>query len=177
MNIPNLLTGVRFILIPVFAYVYLWEQNIALSAVILAFSGITDFLDGFIARRFNMITKWGAAFDPIADKLTQIVVAMCIALSGVKIMWFLFGFLVFKEISMILGGINLYKKGDVVVPANWYGKAATLLFYVLFFVLIIFGDKLSEFAKSSMILLSIALSIFALIRYTMLFFKMRKKLF
>ena len=45
-------------------------------------------------------------------------------------MWFLFGFLVFKEASMVLGGINLYKRSDVVVPANWYGKVAT--FYLLF---------------------------------------------
>ena len=123
-----------------------------------------------------MITKWGIVFDPIADKLTQITVSLCIALSGIKFMWILFGFLVFKELSMILGGINLYKKGDVVVPANWYGKAATILFYLLFFMLIVFGGSLSEEAKSGMIFLSIALGVFALIRYSILFFVMKKTL-
>jgi len=176
MSIPNILTMLRFILIPVFAYTYIVLDSVPLSATILALSGITDFLDGFIARRFNMITKWGIVFDPIADKLTLITVALCISLSGIKFMWALFGFLVFKELLMILGGINLYKKGDVVVPANWYGKAATILFYLLFFMLIIFGGNLNEAAKNAMIFISIALGVFALIRYSMLFFVMKRTL-
>lgn len=78
---------------------------------------------------------------------------------------------------MVLGGINLYKRSDVVVPANWYGKVATFIFYLLFFVMILFRDNLSEPVKNLMISLSLALSVFALIRYAILFFKMRKKLF
>ncbi len=177
MNIPNSLTVIRFLLIPVFAYSYLFTKSVSVSVAVLAVSGITDVLDGYIARRFNMITKWGAAFDPIADKLTQITVAFCIAFAGHKIMWFVFGFLVIKELIMVLGGITLYKKSDVVVSANWYGKAATLLFYAVFFLLIIFGNSLPDTSKTVVAILAIALSIFALIRYAIIFFGVKNKLF
>lgn len=177
MNIPNILTVARFFLIPVFVYAYLFRGSIVASAVILAVSALTDVLDGYIARKYNMITKWGTVFDPIADKATQITVAFCIAYGGISIMWFAFGLLLAKELVMVLGGIKLYRKGDVVVSANWYGKAATILFYLVFFVLIIFGDVISEAAKTGIIGAALALSIFALIRYSAIFFGMRKKLF
>ncbi len=176
MNIPNALTVIRFALVPVFVYSYLFAHNTVAAVVILAVSGLTDVLDGYIARRFNLVTRWGAAFDPIADKLTQTTAALCIAISGYKIMWLVFGFLVVKELLMILGGITLYKKGDVVVSANWYGKAATLLFYGVFFVLMIFHDSLTD---SSIVLLAVAavgLSVFALVRYAMIFFGVKKKI-
>lgn len=177
MNIPNALTVLRFLLIPIFVYSYLFTKSIVASVIILAISGITDVLDGYIARKYNMITQWGSAFDPIADKLTQITVAFCIAYTGHRILWFVFGFLLVKEVVMILGGITLYKKSDVVVSANWYGKAATLLFYIVFFILIIFGDNLSEFTKNSLAIGAIALSVFALIRYAIIFFGVKKKFF
>lgn len=175
MNIPNILTAFRLVLIPVFAYVYLHGSNITAAVIILAVSGLTDVLDGYIARKANMVTRWGMAFDPIADKLTQITVALCIALAGYRIMWVVFGFLLFKELVMVLGGIRLYKKRDVVVSANWYGKAATLLFYLVFFMLIIFGDNLPESFKYILTATAVALSIFAFIRYAILFFGIRKK--
>ena len=177
MNIPNILTVTRFFLIPVFAYVYLIGNNNVASAVILAVSGLTDILDGYIARKYNMITKWGAACDPIADKLTQITVALCIAISGYRIMWFVFGFLVFKELVMVFCGIKLYRNSDVVISANWYGKAATLLFYIVFFVLILFGENMIEPSKYILSATAVALSIFALVRYAIIFFGIRKKLF
>ena len=176
MNLPNLLTVIRFFLIPVFVFVYSSGSRIA-AAAILAVSGLTDILDGYIARKYNMITKWGKAFDPVADKLTQITVAFCISLSGHTIMWFVFGFLVFKELIMVLGGIKLYKKSDVVIGANWYGKAATLIFYIVFFVLILFGRNLSELSKYMLATAAVALSIFAFIRYIILFLGIRKKFF
>lgn len=177
MNIPNILTIIRFFLVPVFAYIYLLAANNTAAAIILAISGITDILDGYIARKYNMVTKWGAAFDPIADKFTQISVAFCLALGGYKVMWFIFGFLVVKELIIVLGGIKLYKKGDVVIGANWYGKAATVLFYLVFFVLILYGGALNDFSKYLLFAAATGLSVFALIRYAALFFGMRKKLF
>ncbi len=177
MNIPNALTIVRFFIVPVFAYTYLVQKNIAVSAIVLIISGVTDFLDGFIARRFDMITKWGTAFDPIADKFTQITVSLCIALSGYKTMWAVFGFLVIKEVIVVLGGIKLYKKGDVVISANWYGKAATVLFYFVFLMLILFGQSLPEAVKYILFASSIGLSAFAFARYALIFIGIKKKLF
>ena len=117
MNIPNLLTFFRLLLIPVFVYSYSFAGNTAASVVILAVSGITDVLDGYIARKYNMSTPFGSVFDPVVDKLTQITVALCIALSGLAVMWFVFGFLIIKEAAMVVGGISLYRKKTVMPPA------------------------------------------------------------
>ncbi|OQB13918.1 MAG: putative CDP-diacylglycerol--glycerol-3-phosphate 3-phosphatidyl-transferase 2 [Firmicutes bacterium ADurb.Bin193] len=175
MNLPNVLTVVRFFLIPVFAYTYLSGEDVVIPVVVLAVSGLTDILDGYIARKYNLITKWGIVFDPIADKLTQLTVAFCIALKGYSPMWIVFGVLFVKELVMVLGGINLYKKSDVVISANWYGKVATLIFYILFFTLIISGGNIGGIEGAVMIACALALSLFALIRYTIVFFGMRKK--
>ena len=175
MNIPNLLTFLRLLLIPVFVYYFSFKGNLNVSVAILAVSGVTDVLDGFIARKFNMITPFGTVFDPIVDKLTQISVALCIALSGQVSMWFAFGFLVIKEVSMVLGGITLYKKKDMVVSANWYGKAATTLIYAMFFVLIIFGGR-SRTADIVVTVVALGAGVFALVRYANLFFGIRKKM-
>ncbi|NLB81050.1 MAG: CDP-alcohol phosphatidyltransferase family protein [Clostridiaceae bacterium] len=176
MNVPNVLTIIRFFLVPAFAYAYLYARNIPASAIILAASGLTDFLDGFIARKYNLVTKWGTAFDPIADKFTQITVAFCIALSGYTTMWLIFGILVVKEVFMILGGIKLYKKGDIVMGANWYGKVATVMIYFVFLVLILFGTSLPEIVKYILFISVIGLSVFSFIRYAAVFVGMRKKL-
>ncbi|MDR0405277.1 MAG: CDP-alcohol phosphatidyltransferase family protein [Clostridiales bacterium] len=177
MNIPNVLTVIRFLLVPAFVYAYLFSGSMTAAVVILAVSGLTDVLDGYIARKYHMITKWGTVFDPIADKLTQITTAFCIAYGGVNVMWFAFALLLAKELVMVLGGIKLYKKGDVVVSANWYGKAATLLFYLVFFALMLFRDTMSDYAQGFLIIAASALSVFALARYVVIFLGMRKKLF
>ena len=70
-NIPNILTIIRFLLIPTIFYSAL-QDNYVIAAILLVLSGITDVLDGFIARKFNCITNFGTLFDPLADKLTQI---------------------------------------------------------------------------------------------------------
>ena len=71
MNIPNLLTGIRFLLIPVFFLVFYSDMpnNITAATFVFILAGITDILDGYIARRYNMVTRWGIVFDPLADKL------------------------------------------------------------------------------------------------------------
>jgi len=176
MNIPNFLTVVRFCLIPVFVYTYVFQQNVWLALFILIMSGLTDILDGYIARRFNQITRWGMAFDPIADKLTQITTAFCIAYMGEWTMWIAFAFLLVKELLMIIYGIKLYKKKDVVVPANWYGKVATCFFYAVF-VILLAGGSMPEIAKEVIVIAAVLFGIFAFVRYAMLFFKIKEKNF
>ena len=90
-TIPNILSYLRLILIPFFAYYYVraeTSEEFMVAAGILVFSGLTDAVDGFIARRFNQGTKIGQLLDPIADKLTQIVVVAVLMLR-----WPIFGFL------------------------------------------------------------------------------------
>ncbi len=132
MNIPNLLTLLRIFLVPVFLWRYLTAQNpwqYGTAAVILLFSGLTDLLDGFIARRTGSITQWGQVFDPFADKLTQMAVmaALWVKYPG---FWPVYSLLMVKELLMIAGGLRLYKKFERVESARWFGKLATVVFYV-----------------------------------------------
>ena len=126
-NIPNALTVVRFILIPLIVYYILTGQYIA-GFIVLSISGLTDVLDGCIARKFNFITNFGKLIDPLADKATQIAVLASLTFKGIVPLWILL--IVFiKEIVMVAGASFLYGK-KLVVSSRWYGKLATVLFYV-----------------------------------------------
>ncbi len=136
--IPNILTTVRLIVIPFFAYYMLVAENFWLAALLFLFSGVTDVVDGWIARHFNMITDVGSVYDPFVDKLMQITSVVCLALKGIIPAWIICVVAV-KEVSMIIVGIILYIK-KMVVRSNWYGKAATVIFYTIISALIIFPD-------------------------------------
>ena len=126
-NIPNALTVVRFILIPLIVYYILTGQYIA-GFIVLTISGLTDVLDGCIARKFNFITNFGKLVDPLADKATQIAVLASLTFKGIVPLWILL--IVFiKGIVMVAGASFLYGK-KLVVSSRWYGKLATVLFYV-----------------------------------------------
>ncbi len=77
-TIPNLLSLLRLCMIPLIIWLYCAKKNYALTAAVLVLSGITDTVDGFIARRFNMVTDLGKALDPVADKLTQAAMMFCL---------------------------------------------------------------------------------------------------
>lgn len=126
-NIPNALTIVRFIIIPFIVYFIITGQYIA-GFVMLTISGLTDVLDGFIARKFNFITNFGKLIDPLADKATQVSVLASLTFKGIVPLWILL--IVFiKEFIMVSGASFLYGK-KLVVSSRWYGKLATVLFYV-----------------------------------------------
>ena len=126
-NIPNALTIVRFLLIPLIVYYVLTGQYIA-AFIVLTISGLTDVLDGCIARKFNFVTNFGKLIDPLADKTTQIAVLASLTFKGIIPLWMLL--IVFaKEIIMVAGASFLYGK-KLVVSSRWYGKLATVLFYV-----------------------------------------------
>lgn len=126
-HIPNILTILRFILVP-FIVVLIFQENYIAAFIILTISGITDILDGFIARKFNFITNFGKLVDPLADKVTQISVLVTLALKHIIPFWILV--IVFlKEFLMISGASFLYGK-ELVVSSKWYGKLTTVLFYI-----------------------------------------------
>ena len=74
-SIPNILSYVRLGMIPAIVWVYCGRKDYILASILMVISGITDIVDGWIARHYNLITDWGKIIDPIADKLTQIAVA------------------------------------------------------------------------------------------------------
>ena len=126
-HIPNALTILRFILIP-FIVGYLSEENYILAFAFLTLSGLTDVLDGFIARKFNFVTNFGKLIDPLADKATQVSVLATLTLQHIIPLWILI-IVLLKECIMIAGASFLYGK-ELVVSSRWYGKLSTVLFYI-----------------------------------------------
>lgn len=128
LNVPNALTLLRIILIAPFLYFFL-TGNITWALIVVGLSGLSDALDGFIARRYHQITPLGKLLDPLADKLTQTTIALCISIR-VPILIPIFAIFVVKEILMLIGACILLKKKKRPGAARWYGKMATILFYV-----------------------------------------------
>ena len=126
-HIPNALTIIRLLLIP-FILTYIFTGNYILAFVFFTISGLTDIADGFIARKFNLISNFGKLMDPLADKLTQIATLTSLVIVNIIPIWILL-IVLLKEFIMIVGASFLYGK-DVVVYSRWYGKLATVLFYI-----------------------------------------------
>ena len=126
-QVPNALTILRFILVP-FILISLINNDYLSTFILLTLSGLTDVLDGTIARKFNLISNFGKLMDPLADKLTQLTVLTTLAIKHVIPIWMIV-VLAIKECVMIAGASFLYGK-ELVVSSRWYGKLATVLFYV-----------------------------------------------
>ena len=147
LTIPNLLTAVRIALVPVFAVLYLKGELIA-AVIVLVISGLTDLFDGKIARRFNQVSALGKILDPVADKLTQITVAILLLIKFLQaenpiIHAFGYVFIVFlaKEGFMVLGGLAMLIVGLRPGAAEMPGKVATVVFYVVMTVIFAFGPE------------------------------------
>ena len=137
-NIPNCLCFFRILLIPLFLYVYFvadFKNRYLVAAFVLVISGISDFLDGFIARKFNMVTDFGKFIDPVADKLTQFVVAITLLFSY-PLAWVLLIIIILKDLMLAIVGLYLYDYGLKITGASWWGKIATAYFYVIVIVLL-----------------------------------------
>jgi len=139
-NIPNVLTIIRMILIPVFVILFFNNQKMAALAV-FCIASFTDFLDGFLARKLNQVTDFGKLFDPLADKLMVLTVMVCQTFWGplplVAVL-----IVALKELVMVLGGMFMLSK-NVVVYSNIYGKAAQVGF-IASLILSFFHDKFED---------------------------------
>lgn len=150
-TIPNLLTVIRVFLVPVFAYLFLKGEYIW-AVTMLFFSGLSDFLDGKIARAFNQVSDLGKVLDPVADKLTQITLAVLLFIkfngsSNKTLVAYSWIFLVFliKEVIMVIGGGALLLMNLRPSPAEVYGKIATFVFYSVMILLIAFAPEFGAF--------------------------------
>lgn len=138
MNIPNTLSIIRIGLIPFFLSVYINAQDRAmflLSGIILLISGLTDLLDGYIARKYNMITQLGKVLDPLADKLTQAAVCLAMAVRMPQMVYLLILF-VLKELTMLCAGVFLIRKKIIITASKWFGKLYTFVFYAIMLLII-----------------------------------------
>lgn len=135
-NVPNVLSLVRIFLVPVFLVLYLNHRDMWAFGV-LVLSGLTDAVDGFVARRFNQITDCGKLLDPISDKLTQVAVVIALAtrfgeLLPLAVLCFV------KELCQAIGGAIMLKKQCEVRGSKWFGKVSTVVFYAGMSALVLF---------------------------------------
>ena len=173
-HIPNILTIIRFILIPIIFY-FVLQDNYIVAVIFLVLSGITDVLDGHIARKYNFITDFGTLFDPLADKLTQIATLLALVIQNIIPLWILL-VLIAKEILMITGATFLFKKDTIAIPSKWFGKLATVLFYVAIFFSMIKKQFTFNYSLDMYIyFIALLFAIFALIRYFKIFITYRKQ--
>lgn len=130
LTIPNLLSVFRLLLIPAIVWAYCIQKSNELAAALLVLSGLTDLLDGWIARRFHMISDLGKALDPVADKLTQIAMLICLVTQHSSMLLPLI-LLVIKEIAAAIQGLLVIHKTGEVHGADWHGKISTTLLYAM----------------------------------------------
>lgn len=137
-SIPNLLSYFRLLLIPLFIQLYI-RGDFTEALITLAASGLSDIIDGRIARKYNMVTDLGKVLDPVADKLTQCAMMICVA-TRYPAMWWLLGIHVVKELIMIVVGYYVLKKTDTVNSAIWCGKLCTGVIYAVMMSHVILPD-------------------------------------
>lgn len=176
LTIPNLICLIRILLITPFVVLFL-DKEYVWAAVIIIISGLSDCIDGFIARRFNQESELGKILDPLADKLTLLAVGVCLVVIEPYFLPIVV-ILVAKDLLMLIGSSKVVKNGIIVPKSKWYGKLGTVMFYVTvtFIVLVevvqnsenplVYIDKHTGMVISMVMLsLTAAIMIFALVMY------------
>ncbi len=168
LTIPNAMSVLRIIIVPFFAYYFL-NREIVTATILLGLSALSDALDGFVARKFNQITELGKILDPFADKITQVVIAVCLVIMYPVITPVLLFFFV-KEIGMLVLAFSLLRKKRNPGGSKWYGKVATALFYVSVATIVIMdmvNTPKMAFDITAYILLGLttAMMVYATIKY------------
>lgn len=174
--LPNILTMIRLIMAITFVPVFFYEQQNnpsgIVSLVLYTLASITDIVDGYIARKYSVISDFGKIFDPMADKLLQFLVSICI--SCVEPMFIIISiFLFIKEILMLIGAIVLYKQ-NIVVCSNLYGKLASVIYFLLFFTMLGFRQLLPASIKISFIVIFLTASVIAFLKYIQVYISAKK---
>jgi cardiolipin synthase (CMP-forming) len=179
LNIPNFLTALRILIVPIFGYFLMKEQYLTAILLFLV-GGLTDILDGYIARKYDMITSIGKLADPLADKLMQITALIVLVFqSNPLIPVSVLIIVVAKEAFMVTGSMLLYKRGKNIVSANWYGKLATVILYSAIFMTIIvkmekFNNKYTNTLIDVFVIIAVIAALFAFFMYSMTFKQITK---
>lgn len=176
-TVPNILSYIRIILIaPMVAY-FLCEKYLG-AAICIILSGLSDCIDGFLARKLNQVTQLGKMLDPVADKLTLLAVGVCLSVKEPMIIPVVI-ILIVKDLLLLAGASFMLKNKVMPFASEWYGKVGTVLFYISVAAIVVFDLilKVKNFEIVSLILLSITaiIMIYSLIRYYLIFRGMMKK--
>lgn len=152
-TVPNLISFLRILMVPIFVFLFR-NSHIGWAVFVLFLSGLSDALDGKIARRFNQTSDLGKVIDPLADKLTQIAIAIMLFIffrkgDVAEMVWFSWIFIVFlaKEALMVIVAMVMIGLGLRPGAAEIYGKVATFVFYGVMLLIIGFGPQIGAFSK------------------------------
>ena len=164
--IPNIISIFRICLVPIFIAAYFTDaRDIKIDAVfVYALATFSDFLDGYLARKFQASTNLGKLLDPLGDKLMTIAVMVCITIDGIIPLWAVLVAGV-KEILMAIGGFVVHRVAHVEIPpSNLIGKTTTVVFFLVCVTLML-ARNIPNIAATSMISAAILLMIIALASY------------
>lgn len=175
-SIPNILSFIRILLIPVIIVLYCTFNQHIIAAGVVVLSALTDVVDGFIARRYNMITDLGKFLDPLADKLTQAAMIICVATKNWWIV-FLLVIMIVRELLLFIWGLLFFRKNDAVNSSRWYGKLSTVVVYLSMFVIFLFPTLGIEIIKTlfSVCVVVVALSAVLYGNFYLTLFRKHKK--
>ncbi len=175
-SIPNLMGYFRILLIPVFSWMYCTADSVGdyyAAAAVVGISGLTDMFDGKIARRFDMITELGKFIDPLADKLTQAALLICLAVRY-PLMRAVLALFVVKEGFMAIMGALLLPRGKKLDGAMWFGKVCTAVLYAVLFLLLLLPG-IGTAAANVLIGICGAFLLFSFVMYIPVFRRMWKE--
>ena len=170
-SIPNLLSLFRLLLIPVYAALYLnatQRYQYLLAGVILAVSCLTDMIDGKIARKYNMITTLGKILDPLADKLTQLTLTICLSLKY-PVLYPVLGLFVMKELFQLVLGVVFLRKGKMLPGALMAGKVCTTILFVSLIALVLMPN-IPPVAVKAIAVIDALFLIISFVSYAMAYF-------
>lgn len=173
ITIPNILSFFRLSLIPVIVWLYCFKKDYFLTTFILVISGITDIADGIIARRFGMVSDFGKAFDPIADKLTQIVTLLCLVTRYHHMIIPLVILTVKEILAAVLNMITIKRTGEV-MGSVWHGKLNTVLLYSMILIHLIWFT-IPRLVSDILIGICTAVMLFSAVLYNLRSIRVLKK--
>jgi cardiolipin synthase (CMP-forming) len=125
LTVPNALSFLRVLLVPVFFWLVMVPEADELALGVLVVSGVTDWLDGRLARALGQTSRLGQVLDPVADRLFTIVTVIALVLRGI-VPWWLLVVLLARDVVMLIVQLWVHRRGAPVIPVNLVGKAATV---------------------------------------------------
>ena len=177
-TIPNLLSLFRIVLIPVYLHIYLnadSPDDYTAAAVVLAVSCMTDMVDGKIARKFNMISNLGKVLDPLADKLTQLALMICLSVRHKALRYLLVIFLI-KEFFQFFAMLGALRHGKALDGALMSGKVSTTVLFTSLILMVLFPG-LSEQTTNIITGICLVFLMIAFADYVRAYFVKDKKIY
>lgn len=162
-QIPNMLSTLRIVLIPLFVHLFFLPECRAYAIGVFAFIGATDVLDGYLARKYNWITPLGKILDPVADKITQGVVLICLTIENDSNIFFVILTALFflKETAMIVGSLVIIRRKNIVAPSLSFGKLASFAFFCMAIIIMLQINTTLNIVLAAVLILT-TLSVLAL---------------